>query len=162
MKLFLVHLASLAVMFHMTFGCHWHHGLGAADACNHQSSLSTSCHVGETGHETESDEDHAVHEHHDGEHEDADTPLTLAFCNDGADHDHDHQHFCCQDDGCSVIKVVKYKFSSLELIARYLGGANDLAILKSATASFPIDPFPDYRLYAPNVRAHLLLGVQLI
>ena len=160
MKLILVHLASLAVMFHMAFGCHWHHGLGAADACNHQSSLSACSHVSDIEHGLGSDDDHGDHDH-EHHHDNHDTPLTLALDIDGADHDHDH-HSCCRDDGCSLIKVVKFKYTPLNFVTRYLSGAEDLAILKSASASFPVDPSPDCRLYAPSVRAHLLLGVQLI
>jgi len=162
MKLFLVHLASLAVMLHMAFGCHWHHGLGAAGACAHQSRPSACCLVQETEHDSECDEDHADqdHEHHHGDHEDVDAPLTLAFDSDGAGHG--HHHSCCQDDGCNLIKVVQYEFTSLDFVARYLGGAEDSSILGADAARSLCDPFPDCRCFAPNVRAHLLLGVQLI
>ena len=140
MKLILVHLASLAVMFHMAFGCHWHHGLGAADACNHQSSLSACSRVSDIEHGLGSDDDHGGHdhEHHHDDHDDADTPLTLALDNDGADHDHDQHHSCCQDDGCSLIKVVKFKYTPLNFVTRYLDGAEDLAILKSASSSLSL------------------------
>ena len=133
-------------MFHMALGCHWHHGLGTAGSCNHQSNVSACCHE---------------HDHQGCEHEDADTPLTLAYDNDGADQNHDH-HACCQDDSCSLFRVVKYKFPSLDFLTRYLNGAEDFAILKSASAGLPLDLFPDHGLSAPSVRAHLLFGVQLI
>lgn len=168
MKSFLVHLASIAVMAHMTFGCSWHHGMGAASACNHPSSLSSCCITGDADSHDESeheDHDHDGHEHGDhdsGEQGHDELPLSDSTF-DHKDQGSNQNHFCCSDDGCNVIKVVNYKFTSLDFVTQYLGGVADSAIHKASAASgFAIDPFPECMASAPKVRAHLLLGVQLI
>ena len=167
MKSFLVHLASIAVMAHMTFGCSWHHGLGAASACTHTNSLSSCCVTSESDSHDESehdDHDHDGHEH--GDHDSGDQGHNELPVSDSTfdheDQNSDHNHFCCSDDGCNVIKVVKYQFTSFDFVTLYLGGAEDSAILNAASTGFAIDPFPDGMTSAPKVRAHLLLGVQLI
>ena len=166
MKSFLLHLASIAVMAHMTFGCSWHHGLGAASACNHANSMSSCCITNDADSHDESEHhDHDGHEHGDhdsGEHGQNELPLSESTF-DYEDQGSGQNHFCCSDDGCNVIKVVKYKFNSLDFVTQYLGGIADSAILKATAASgFSIGPFPDCTTSAPKVRAHLLLGVQLI
>lgn len=167
MKSFLVHLASIAVMAHMTFGCSWHHGLGAASACAHTNSLSSCCVTSESDTHDESehdDQDHDGHEHGDhqsGDHGHDELPLSDSTF-DHEDQNSDHNHSCCSDDGCHVIKVVKYKFTSFNFVTQYLGGAEDSTILQAASTGVAIDPFPDCTASAPKVRAHLLLGVQLI
>ena len=167
MNSFLVHLASIAVMAHMTFGCSWHHGLGTASACNHTNSLSSCCVTSESDSHDESghdDHDHDGHEH--GDHKSGDEGHNELPVSDST-FDHEDQgsnqhHFCCSDDGCNVIKVVKYKFNSLDFVTQYLGGVADSAILQAASTGFAVDPFPDCLASAPKVRAHLLLAVQLI
>ena len=103
---------------------------------------------------------HGDHDH--GDHKDAGTKTTLAFDNVGEDHNHDNHHLCCQDDGCSLIKTVKYKFTSLNCATRYLGGAEDYAILSAVFTNFSLDSIPDCRAFTQRVRAHLLFSVQLI
>ena len=165
MKSFLVHLASIAVMAHMTFGCSWHHGLGAASACTHSNSWSSCCVTSESDSHDESEhDDHDGHEHgHHGSGEQGHDELPLSDSTfDHKDQNSSQNHFCCSDDSCNVIKIVKYKFNSLDFVTQYLGGAEDSAILQAASTGFATDPFPDCTASAPKVRAHLLLGVQLI
>ena len=114
MKSFLVHLASIAVMVHMTFGCSWHHGLAAASACSHTDSLSSCCVTVEPDSHDESghdDHDYDAHEHadHDCDDESHDESSLSDSTFDRGDQDSDNNHFCCSDDGCNVIKVVKYR-----------------------------------------------------
>jgi hypothetical protein len=142
--------------------------MGAASACNHASALSSCCITGDADSHDESeheDHDHDGHEH--GDHDSGEQGHDeLPFSDSTFDHEDrgsSQNHFCCSDDGCNVIKVVKYKFNSLDFVTQYLGGVTDSAIFKaSAASSFAIDPFPDCTASAPKVRAHLLLGVQLI
>jgi len=165
MKSFLVHLASIAVMVHMTFGCSWHHGLAAASECSHTDSLSSCCVTvepdshDESGHDDHDGHERADHDCDDKSHEKSSLPDSTF---DHGDQDSDHNHFCCSDDGCNVIKVVKFKFTLFDSLTQYLGGAEASAILQAASTGFAIDPFPDCVFFAPNVRAHLILGVQLI
>jgi hypothetical protein len=158
MKSFLVHLASLAVMFHMTFGCNWHHGLGSAHACTNQTALS--CCPSDTSQLVENDDhDHDYDGHEHGDH-DSDLPLTSNF--DGDNSDRDRSHFCCQDDGCNVAKVVKFVYAPMDFSTAYLGGAENSAIAQPLVPGFTVDPFPDCKCLALKMRTHLLLGVQLI
>ncbi len=158
MKSFLVHIASLAVMVHMTFGCSWHHGLGSANACANQDTLSTCCSSVE-GEHADSGHDHDGHEHGvcDAEFPELESAL-------GAEEPtHGHNHLCCQDDGCKLIKLVKFVYGPLDFSTTYLGGAENAAV--ATTMSYPgssVNPFPDCNCLAPKMRSHLLLGKQLI
>ncbi|QEG22078.1 hypothetical protein [Mariniblastus fucicola] len=159
MKSFLVHLASIAVMAHMIFGCSWHHGLSAASGCDHTGLVSSCCFTSES--DSHDDHEHEHGDHVAGDQSQGEWPLPEStFDHNGQDSE--HNHFCCSDDGCNVIKVVKYQFTSFDFLTQYLGGAEDSAILKAASSAFAIDPFPDFCSFAPQMRAHLLLGVQLI
>ena len=136
MKSFLVHLASIAVMVHMTFGCSWHHGLAAASACSHTDSLSSCCVTVEPDSHDESghdDHDYDAHEHadHDCDDESHDESSLSDSTFDRGDQDSDNNHFCCSDDGCNVIKVVKFKLTLFDSVTQYLGGAEASAILQS-------------------------------
>lgn len=158
MKSFLVHLASLAVMVHMTFGCNWHHGLGSTHACTNQSALS--CCSSDANNSADREDHEDGHEHGDHDH-DSELPRTTTF--DGDESSDSHSHFCCQDDGCNVTKVVKFVFKPLDFSTPYLGGAEDLAVAQ--LAAYPgsvIDPLPDCKCFAQKVRSHLQFSIQLI
>lgn len=158
MKSILVHIASLAVMVHMTFGCNMHHGLGSANACFNQNAMSTCCSSVDVEH-ADDGHDHDSHEHGDHDNEFPESDSTF----DSEKSSHGNNHLCCPDDGCVVTKVVKFVFISLDFSTAYLGGAEDAAI--ASTLSFPgtsISRFPDCNCLAPKMRSHLLLNVQLI
>jgi hypothetical protein len=156
MNSLLVKLASTAVMIHMTLGCHWHHGLGV-QACEDQCPVSVCNH-----HEVEFGEcDNGAHEHGD---RDYDHPIgNQATNNNMCNNNSGHCHFGCQDDGCNATKLVKFEFWPAEFSLQYFCGAENAALVASqACAGNDIDPFPDCSHTETSVRAHLLLGVQLL
>ena len=157
MVITIIHIASLAVMVHMTFGCNWHHGFGSAHACENQNSLSYCCASNENDSASELVDVHDCDGHGDHDH-DSDLPLRSTF--DADDSEHNHSHLCCQDDGCHVIKAVKYVFTPLDFSISYLGGVEKAAIAKASV--FTVDRFPDCRFAALKIRSHLLFAVQLI
>ena len=145
-------------MVHMTFGCSMHHGLGSANACVNQNAMSTCCSSVNVEH---ADDGHDYDSHEHGDHDSEFPESDSKFDSEKPSHGNNHQH--CQDDGCKVIKLVKFAFVPLDLSTAYLGGAEDAAI--ACTASYPgtsVNLFPDCNCLAPKVRSHLLLGVQLI
>ena len=152
MKSLLVKIASVAVMFHMTFGCSMHHGLGT-NACAHQHE--TTC-----GHESDSHdhEDQGDHEHHDHD--------QLPDSEPAGDADEKSQgpsHAGCSNDGCHATQFVQFKFEPLDFSVPYLGGVDTLALIESQDCTgFSVDPFPDCKHTETGVRAHLLFGVQII
>lgn len=149
MKSLLVKIASVAVMFHMTFGCSMHHGLGT-NACAHQHE--TACdHDSDSNH----DEDHGDHEDHDHDQMPDSEPV--------GETGHSPSHAGCSKDGCNATQFVQFKFQPLDFSVPYLGGVDTLALTESPTYSgFDVDPFPDCRHSETGVRAHLLFGVQII
>jgi hypothetical protein len=158
MKSFLVHIASLAVMVHMMFGCNMHHGLGSANACVNQNAISTCCSSVE-GEPADDGHDHDCHEHGDHDTEFPESDSTF----DADKSSHGHSHLCCQDDGCNVIKLAKFVYVPLDFSRVYLGGAENAAIAE--TSSYPgysVNPFPECNCLAPKMRSHLLFAVQLI
>lgn len=159
MKSFLVHFAIIAVMVHMTFGCSWHHGFGSAHACTSQNSLSNCCSNSKNP-SVRKDSDHDGHHHCDDEHESPSSKSTF----DLDDHSsHNPLHPGCQDDGCTVIKTVRFVFSPLDFSVAYLGGAENSAITNNTENSgITVNPYPDYSGMARNLRTHLLLGVQIL
>lgn len=154
MHSFLVHLASIAVMVHMTFGCSLHHGMGNHACVSKCASLSCDDHA--DSHSV--DGDHAHHEH-DGDQPVSDSELVLT---DGCDdHSHNHQH--CHDDGCQVTPTVKFVFSSFDFNFQYLCTAEIAALAGSQTGrAFSIDRLTDFKHTVPHLRAHLMLGVLTI
>ena len=146
-------------MVHMTFGCNMHHGLGSANACVNQNAMSTCCSSVNVEHTADGGHAHDCHEH--GDHDSELPELDSTFDSEKSSHGNNHQS--CQDDGCNAVKLVKFVFVPLDLSTAYLGGAEDAAI--ACTASYPgtsANLFPDCNCLSPNVRSHLLLGIQLI
>ena len=149
MQSLLVKIASFAVMLHMTFGCSMHHGLGN-NACAHQNE--TACeHVADHG---------EGHDEHDDDDHDSDLPSSLPV----AENSHDFNHSDCCDDGCNVTQSVSFAFQSLDFSVPYLGGADTLALVERQTLGgfYTGEPVPDDVFPRGSVRAHLLLGVQIL
>ena len=131
MKSLLVHIASFAVIFHMTFGCSVHHGLGSANACVSQSGMSTCCHDGQAEPMDCDDHEDQGHDHCSHDQELPNSQSTVNYEGDGSNHS--HSHLGCQDDGCSVTKVVKFVIEPLDFSTAYSGGAEDSVIATSST-----------------------------
>lgn len=154
MKTLLVHITNFAVMFHMTFGCGWHHGLGSEQGCTHTLVGCTDNHDGEP---IDCGDQH--HDAHD--HDLPASPSTPAGDDEGSKHSHDH--FGCSDDGCNAAKVAKFAFEPVDYSIQYLGGVESPATARSLTnPGLAFDPLPDCPYTANSVRLHLLFGVQLL
>jgi len=153
MQSLLVKIASFAVMVHMTFGCSMHHGLGN-NACAHQHE--TACeHEGDSSHHDE-DHDHDDHHQHD------DQPLDSKLVGDVDETSHGSHAGCC-DDGCNVTQSVPFVFKSLDFSVPYLGGVDTLALIERQTLGvYNGEPVADDAFPRGSVRAHLLLGVQIL
>lgn len=156
MNSLLIKIANLAVIFHMTLGCNWHHGLGV-QACVSQ------CATAQCDHQERGDFRKCC----DRNHEQSDqvnevTPgLATAIaepCGSGGDN-----HFGCENDGCSAIKLVEFKFWPAPNSPLWLSGAESPELVSGSTgASANFNPFPDFSHTASPVRIHLILGVQLL
>jgi hypothetical protein len=156
MQSLLVHLASIAVMVHMTFGCSLHHGIGSHACVNQCANMGCDHH--DDAHSYQGDD--SSHEHEHDEHQplsDSEPVLTVGFDNQS----HDHQH--CHDDSCNVTQFVKFAFSSIDFNFQYLCVAENAALAGSQTGrAFSIDRLSDFKHTKPHLRAHLMLGVLTI
>ncbi len=168
MKSLLVKFASFAVVFHMTFGCGMHHGLGNT-ACTHHEAIGckhddrqdlSDLHV---GHEHHDSHDHGCEPHHDQQ-----SPFSDFAPNHDSSHkaelaDHASDHFGCSHDDCHALQFEKFQFESLDWAVPYLGDVEALAKIESSRCvGINAIPFPDYSHTCGSVRAHLLFGVQII
>ncbi len=155
MKSLLVKIASVAVMFHMTFGCSMHHGIGT-NACAHQHETECDHGADSTGH----DEDHDHHEHQQHDHDQL--PVSEpAF--DVDDKNQSPGHDGCCDDGCTATQFVQFKFQAIDFSVPYLGGVDTLALIeRQSYAGVDVVPFSDCLHSETGVRAHLLYGVQIL
>lgn len=151
MNSYLVKIASVAVMFHMTFGCSMHHGIWQ-DACGHQ-------HAKECDHEAGLRSHDDIHDHDHDHHEPRGSEPTDAFDS----HSHSSNHLGCSDDGCNVTRPNQSKFKTTDSAVPYLGGLGTLALLEGhGDSRVDIDLFPDRWHVSEGVRAHLLFGVQIL
>ncbi len=151
MQSFLVHLASVAVMIHLTFGCSLHHGIGnhacisqcAKSGCDRHDDLRLSqC-------------NDAYHEHDERQPLTDSEPVVADDCDN-----HSHGHQQCHDDGCQITQFVKFDFSSIDFSFQYLCVAENAAIVGSQTGrAFADSRFTDFEHTVPHLRAHLMVGV---
>lgn len=161
MKLLLIQIAAFAVVFHMTFGCLVHHGIGSSGACVNQSGLST-CRL--DGHAEPLDiGDDKGPEWRNGNHDQelSHSGSTVKYETHGSSHNHGHLQ--CQDDSCFVTNIVKFVCAPFDFSTAYLGGAEDSAVVKlSAHSGIVLEPFPDCSHTALKLHLHLLLGMQVL
>jgi len=145
-------------MFHMTFGCNWHHGVGTA-ACASQCSSMACNDDDKTGSNGCGASDRECREH-DMDHEQGPEPAPNDSVN-GAGKSRNHSS--CQDDSCDVTEFLKFVFLQLDFSTQYLGGTGSSAITGSQNnGGFGFDPFPDRSYLPTGLRAHLVLGVQIL
>jgi hypothetical protein len=86
-----------------------------------------------------------------------------ALCAECHRGNHEHRHSVCRDDGCFFIEPHDFDFAAVVDFQEYLGGA--LTVALSDPAEFDSDSFEapsSCGKFAPHVRAHLLLCVQLL
>ncbi len=155
MKSLLEKFAIAIVMFHMTFGCSFHHGLGG-EPCLSQCNSAAICgnHVGEVANDC----------CHDG-HQNLETPHSpkSTILIDGDDSNHGPEHLGCQGDGCSVTQQVRFVYSPLDFSNQYLGGIESISLASSlTTGQGDSSPFENAFLPPAGVRAHLFFGVQIV
>jgi hypothetical protein len=152
MHSFLVQIASIAVMLHMTLGCSWHHGLGT-HACVNQCSA-------KARHHDDSAADHCCDGQHEHDCQRRPGPGPT-FHDDGESHG--HGHLACHDDGCNVTSLKKFVFSPLDFCTRYLDRAGSSALVAVQTLKgCEKNPFPDCEHTTTAVRAHLLFGILIL
>lgn len=158
-KSVLLRAASFAVMLHMAFGCSWHHGFSAANACN-DTCMSSDC---QTGVKPKPSHD-CCHDHEDLE-DSENEPKASDPCNQKEHNEPDSpgNHLCCCDDGCNAIPTVEFAFASIDFSTACPGGSGFTAIVgASPNSSLLVDPFPDSAYLTLKLRMHLAIGVQLI
>lgn len=157
MQLLFVKIATLAVMFHMAFGCVWHHGLVGSHVCLKDAVGSSCCDHHDEVHMHDPGNSRLAHREHAELPYDA-TPL--AGCDDL---NHQDAHFCCHDDSCTYSQVVDFDCEAITKLTEYLGGALNRAV-KTVSVS-PVDTWqlpPVCQHSAPGLRAHLYLCVQIL
>jgi len=164
MKPFLEHLACMAVMVHMTFGCSWHHGIGSASACDNPNGLISCC----GSIHSDSDEQVVCPElfeygHTCHVHVDHDSGLSGVSGLDLFDSNrHGNSHLCCHDDGCVFLRLVEFQFIDIDFLTPYFGFVETLAILTPSSLN-PLASYSEFfEVYTPKVRTHLLNCVQII
>ena len=154
MQSILIKLTSVAVMLHMTFGCNWHHGVGT-HACTVQCSTITCSHHGH---------DYISCSHENVDHtRDNKLPLGPISASQDNGRSQRHGHFGCDDDRCKVTQSFKFVYIPCDFSSEYLGGAESIALIHcQARTIINLDRIPDGAHTETAVRAHLLLGVQIL
>ena len=129
MQFLLVKIATLAVMFHMAFGCVWHHGLVGSHVCMNDAVGSACC----DHHDEVHDPGKSGHTHHQHTGLPCDA-APLANCDDL---NHEGAHFCCHDDSCTYSQVVDFDCEATTKLTEYLRGALNCSV-KTVSVS-PVD-----------------------
>lgn len=167
MKRILVHLANLAVMIHMAFGCFWHHGFAAT--CNHDV-VHVDC--SETVTTVRPEANDCCHSHdHSAEHSENHIPENGllqteedAYPVANSPLDHGHDHLGCCDDGCNALITSEFKVENFHFVTlnAWIAVVPSVVMeIKVGSSSRPEVLPPNARL-APKVRSHLAKSVQLV
>ncbi len=158
MKLFLVHIANLAVVMHLTFGCNWHHGMNSIHKCSaNDVSVSECC-------SAEIESEPACCDHESDEPQQSEKqPSSIVCVVDEIHHEssNEHCHHGCTDDGCDFNTVVRLEFCPIDFSTAYICGHDCLAV-QSFRLSLGFESPPDNSFCALKLRPHLFLGVQLL
>lgn len=156
MQFLLVKISTLAVMFHMAFGCVWHHGHVGSHVCMKDDTNESCCdhHNESHGHDAENSPT--------GPREHAEAPCDLNTSPDCGDL-HGDKHFCCHDDSCKYSQDIDFDCDEIMKLTEYLGGVLNSSVKTTSFSPIVVWQMPTaFRLSAPGLRAHLYLCVQLL
>ena len=167
MQTLLIKFATLAVMFHMTFGCSWHHGLGGRHTCLSKNVTSLSKNVTSLGQAISSsccDHGNPCSAQKGSDREKFPESDSLIDFHDDHSGGPGHGHFLCQDDHCTYVQTgSSFDYDVLFSLRLSL---DEIVISSTETEWTSIDTLAQSRLFGSRlemgVRAHLLLGVQIL
>lgn len=155
MKSLLEKLAIAIVMFHMTFGCSFHHGLGA-EPCLSQCNSASIC-----GNHVAPVTNDCCHDNRPDHHSPLSSLATEMI--DENDSGHGPEHLACLGDGCSVTQQVRFVYTPIDFADQYPGGMDSISVASTLTVGrADSGSLVNAFLPADGVRAHLFLGVQIV
>lgn len=176
MQSYLVKTTILIAMIHMAIGCAWHHGFGYPHACASSCGASSAtvsllCAKGNDSAATTHCASTAMDlccDHPAITPSDTDLDRTLLGAEYVGGECTTHQQqiphpIVCDDDRCSFTKVNCFDCGVFCEFREYLGGSLRLnADSDLGSPAVAVSSFPCCHRTAPGLRAHLVLGIQLL